>query len=487
MANHEKIANYSLNFLKQKKLNKFIKFLNSLDGNYGIIIDSSLLNYGITDHISSYPIFYNKKKSKFEFLINKIKDKNLNQYGLSYFTKTGYFPEFSSLDINICQLSPGIIMNSNNEKHYHYEYLPSKSKFGNIHELNDCLDDIFLSYKKILNKNDKIFLSLSAGKDSRLLAAKLKEHKFDNVICYTYGVKNSNDFKISKEISKKLDFKHIFIDINNSLSKKIFNSNDRRRYWDKFFQNSCVPNMQDFFSIYLLKIRGLLNNNNNYFLNGQTADFLTGAQIIKEKSKEKFLNKFYLKHFSIMNQETIDKHILKKLDQFYDDISSRVSFKDSFKLNIIFQNYWEYNNRQSKFILQQQRSYDFFHQNWLLPFWDIRFVNFWKNINEGDLIDQKLFVKYLRFYNYKNIFDEIPYEYNVNQFPKYSFFIKIMANILSLFLNKRVSYNFFLSFNINSYHYLALGFKFYLKNIKKIRNINSLYLIKWLKEKKINY
>ena len=44
----------------------------------------------------------------------------------------------------------------------------------------------------------------------------------------------------------------MFLEINNEISKKIFLSPERIRYWKIYFQNNSVPNMQ-VYALYLLK------------------------------------------------------------------------------------------------------------------------------------------------------------------------------------------------------------------------------------------
>ena len=71
--------------------------------------------------------------------------------------------------------------------------------------------------------------------------------------------------------------------------------------------------MQDFYALYLLKESGFIKKNNNYFINGQTADFLTGAQLIKHNSIDLFLEKFINKHFSLLNQKNDISDIYKSI------------------------------------------------------------------------------------------------------------------------------------------------------------------------------
>ena len=485
---HLFILNNIKKFINSKNKNNLKIFFKTLNENYAIILNSRKISFGITDQIASLPIFFDKTKKIFSFESTKINDyQNINKLAFETITRTGYCINNQTLLTHIHQLSPGTIMDSFGNITKYFEYLPNKQINYSPNDLDKCLNDIFINYKKIILKGSKIYLSLSAGKDSRLIAAKLKEHNFVNVICYSYGVKHSNDYKISKEVAKKFNFKYYFIEINKKKSFDIFKSKLRNKYWNNFFNINCIPNMQDFYALYILKEKKILQGKNNFFINGQTADFLTGAHLINDKKPNDLIKKFYLKNFTLLNQSKISTNIIKILHKDYYKISKIYSSKKIFNQNYIFLNKWEYEERQSKFILQQQRCYEFFNQNWLLPFWEKKFINFWRNINFNSLKNQNFYKEYLMYYDLNQCFSKIQYEYNVKQFGKYNFIIRLLANILSFFVGKRIAYNLFLIFNINNYHFFSLGVFFYIKNILYIRNINSIYLQKWIKKIKLNF
>ena len=48
-------------FIKSRKKNELKKFLEALNENYAIILNSKKISFGITDHIASLPVFFDKK------------------------------------------------------------------------------------------------------------------------------------------------------------------------------------------------------------------------------------------------------------------------------------------------------------------------------------------------------------------------------------------------------------------------------------------
>ena len=72
---------------------------------------------------------------------------------------------------------------------------------------------------------------------------------------------------------------------------------------------------------------------------------------------------FNNKHFSLLNQKNDISDIYKSIKKEYDYIKNRYLNNKEIKVNYAFSKLLEFNNRQSKFILQQQRCYEFFNQN----------------------------------------------------------------------------------------------------------------------------
>ena len=72
--------------------------------------------------------------------------------------------------------------------------------------------------------------------------------------------------------------------------------------------------------------------------------------------------------------------------------------------------FWEWKERQSKFVVNGQQVYDFFELNWFLPFWSKSYLDFWSKVPYNLKKNQKLYIQYLREYNYSGLFDQIRFE-----------------------------------------------------------------------------
>ena len=118
-----------------------------------------------------------------------------------------------------------------------------------------------------------------------------------------------------------------------------------------------------------LKKQGLISKE-DVIINGQTGDFISGGHIpqilIKKKSSIKVLiNNIIDKHYGLWtnlqtkeNKKIIFEIIKKKLSKIE---KYNPSLEEYFE-------YWEYEERQSKFIINGQKTYDFLNIKWELPF-----------------------------------------------------------------------------------------------------------------------
>ncbi|MBN1552549.1 hypothetical protein JW979_13825, partial [bacterium] len=71
--------------------------------------------------------------------------------------------------------------------------------------------------------------------------------------------------------------------------------------------------------------------------------------------------------------------VLGDLDQYPDQSSAFES--------------WDISERQSKFIVNSLRVYEFFGYDWWIPFWDKEFMDYWCRIRPKNRLNQSLYIK----------------------------------------------------------------------------------------------
>ena len=69
--------------------------------------------------------------------------------------------------------------------------------------------------------------------------------------------------------------------------------------------------------------------------------------------------------------------------------------------------YIEFINRQTKYVINGQRNYEYFGYDWRLPLWDDEYLKFWAKANYSEKINQNLYVKALFDSNWGDVWTNI--------------------------------------------------------------------------------
>ena len=394
--------------------NYIIEISKKLNGFYSWILLNEKFIFLSVDHIRSLPLFY-LIKNNYIFISdetdwirkhNNLKD--IEESSEEEFKLSGLVSGRQTLFKEIRQLCPGEILiinrcNSNStlsREFFNFKYI-NDSYINKIELLNQLEEKSDKSFKRLISfaKNRKIVIPLSGGYDSRLVAIKIKELGYKNVLTYSYGLRGNNDSEISKKVAKQLGFEWIFIKYDKNLWKKYWKDRQRLKYqiWASGF--SSIPGIQEFPAIHFLKYNNIVPQD-ALFVPGHTGDFISGKHLPSFNKDEKFINnnilaeiifdKYYsnIPLFNLQNNKK--KYWCKKILKSFNTINT----KDLISLCNGFES-WDWKERQSKFIVNSLRTYEYFGFDWWLPLWDKEFVDFWKGISLKYRYNQKLYKVYL--------------------------------------------------------------------------------------------
>ena len=83
------------------------------------------------------------------------------------------------------------------------------------------------------------------------------------------------------------------------------------------------------------------------------------------------------------NKKIIEKELIKQ-------IKNKFKYKMMSLYAVI--ELLEYDNRQTKYVVNSQRIYDFYNIKWLLPLWNRSFIKFWEKVPMKYKVNQKLYM-----------------------------------------------------------------------------------------------
>lgn len=397
---------------------EFINKVKEINGCFSILIKVNNNNILIaSDTTRSFPLFYTFKNEKIHisddivFLKDKYNISELNKLAKLEFKASLHTYGKKTLLQNVFQVQSNEYLIIENNKiidcSFFFSYATEKEFTNSYNYLKKQTISTFENaFKRLLNslENKTVVLPLSGGFDSRLIALMLKKHNYKNVICFTYGRKDSFEIENSKKTAKVLGFKWHFIEYNAKLIKGYLKTETFKNYAHFAGKYSSMPYLQEYFAVKYLKENNLIDEK-AVFIPGFAGDFLGGSQFIKVipknlKSMEIvnliFKKKYKLRQFSSSKQKEIKEEIKKTLLTFDADFTKKIP-------PTVFEDF-DLKEKIAKYIFNSASIYTFFGYQHRFPFWDKELLEFFKKIPQEHkqlkvLFDDVLINHYFKPFN----------------------------------------------------------------------------------------
>ncbi len=474
-----------------------------LRGHFSFIIDTKDFVLASVDKVQSYPIFYCNKGGNIYLANSAVKLQveagldEKDEVSFLEFEMAGYVTGSNTLFKDLFQLQAGesLIFDKNKSSLKvirYFSYFTKKLVFINDEDLLDELHKITIKIFSDMVETLEgmpVWIPLSGGLDSRLVLAMLYKLKYDNITTFTYGIPGLWEIEHAKKIAECLKVKWNYIPYVPKKIKQLFHTTERKNYFRFASGLRSVPFLSDFYALWQMRETRVIPDN-AVIINGQAGDYLTGGHIPKmiknveedESTVDLLMKSITDKHFSLWlnlkteeNLSIIVKKILNSLQLRPNSKLSKNDFAQYYELH-------EWQERQTKYVVNGQRVYDWFGYDWRLPLWGDELILFWMKIDWRMKLNQGLFKKYLETYNYAGLFNIDP---PVKEFRPLHINIsgKIFSIMSRITLKDADYYNRKYSRFFNSYapFYPQKNYFEYLKDSKWHRNSVS-YLAKNLIE-----
>ena len=242
----------------------------------------------------------------------------------------------------------------------------------------------------------------------------MREIDYPRVQTFSYGLRGNTEAQLAKVVAERLGLPWFFVPCRGREMRTIFASDARRNYWKFVDGISSVPNPQDF-DVMLRLVRDGLIDKDALLVNGQTGDFTSGGHLRidileADRSFEEIADYLIDKHFDLWR--SLKTPAVRRL--LHDRIARSVNFEGARtdprpgEEMAALCEFWEHQERQAKYVINQQRAYEFFDIDWLLPLWDMNLVNFWRGVPFRYKLRQGLYKAYLKRWDYRRVFSEFP-------------------------------------------------------------------------------
>lgn len=368
--------------LYQKKGLEFARYINGLF-NVAINDEKNRRIIIVNDRYGFYPLFYALSNERFVFASEAkfiLRATNIapkmNKMAISEFFTLSYLLGEKTFFEGIRLMKPASIMIFNKaenkvETKQYWDFSIPKRSF-------DTQGILFEDFKRLMGKaveraiqgNKKIGVFLSGGLDSRAIAA-FATRTDAEVVAFTFGNKDSFEQKIAARVAEKLKIKYVLREIPsdfiaNYAEKIVYNGDGMIRIRDCHFI-ALLDEVKSMVDAVLL---------------GTFGGELFGSKVTKKQrdfeSKEEVIDYLFKKNTTVIPLDEYQEafgsdfknagsELLERFHRTFDQIQ--------FGLPEDIVEYWEYRNRQIRYIFQS-----FQYMNWYLdmrhPFLDTDLVEF---------------------------------------------------------------------------------------------------------------
>lgn len=245
-------------------ITEFEQTLKTANGQFSVIIKKSDEIWAATDRLRNYPLFYTRLNGDFIIsddcykLTEELQEKRFNPGAVDCFLSAGYVINNLTLINDVFQIEAGEFIRAGDyiiRKFYHdisSAPVVEKAFEPTANELLNIFSVVFKNHFQALS-HKYIVIPLSGGYDSRLVASMCSKYHPDNVLCYTYGIKDNLEVAPAKEAASRLGFKWINIAYDSDLINEFLSDDFFNDYYPFASDLSSMFFMQEIFCREILK------------------------------------------------------------------------------------------------------------------------------------------------------------------------------------------------------------------------------------------
>ncbi len=395
-------------FLQAEGYRDFIRLVTEADGMFSVILVRDGKAFVASDRIRTFPLFYmlSKEEVILSDSVHKIHQVRggwkLNQTASVEFLATGYVTGRETLSEDIFQvqaaevalLEPGRI-----QQRLYYTYQTIQTARPSLNSLLKGLEGVTRKVSKRLAgslRGRTAVVALSGGFDSRFIAAMLKQSGYEKVICFTYGREGNPDMLISEKVAAALGYRWIPVVYTEELVDGYLKDYSFYEYVHYTSNWVSMFFMQEYFAVRYLKERQLVPAD-SVFIPGHSGDFFAGSQFLKHgisaghESSRRICKRIRNIKYNLCRPprnarremfSRICRTLMEK--RFLEDARSWSVYED-----------WDLKEKLAKFIVNSCNVYAWFGYEYRLPFYDVVFQDFFRDVPYEFKINKKLYDSFL--------------------------------------------------------------------------------------------
>ena len=376
---------------------------SGLDGHFALVATRNDTVFASVDSIASIPVFYGLDGAAWHVdgnvrrLVVRLGATEVNPEAALALAMSGATIGSATLLEGVKALGAGemVLFRPGREPQHQHYYLylprPDESISADDPELRHRLADVTMGiFEKMVASLEgrAVTVPLSAGLDSRLVACALKELEVENVTCFSYGRRGNFEAEGARRVAKKLGYNWVFVEHTPRQQAATFASGECRTFEAFADSLNAIPFHQDFFAMDRLKAERRVPQE-AVIVNGQSGDYIAGnhippslcagAENLSEKVRwARITDALVDKHYDlwkVLRTPENESKIAHLLREEMEAVGGGLGKPEN---DFALYEMSECLNRQVKYVVAGQRTYEWHGYDWRLPLWDNAFLDFWK-------------------------------------------------------------------------------------------------------------
>jgi len=368
----------------------FIKKVQELNGIFAIIIVNHDYVMAAVDRYGIFKLFYHHNGKKLIIsnntseIVKTVGLKDINKKAEKDWLYAGFSAKNETLfnDVFSLNASKALFFDSVNTKlrveSYHEFLLKPSSKL-----YSDLLKQFGEIFEKASNRfiaslnGKKVLIPLSGGVDSRLGALMLYTSGYENVLCFTYGNKNSMEGKIAYKTAKAYGFEHIFIPYKVRDWRRLFKDKKNLDYIEFASQYKAVPHYSDLFAAEYLSKN--FDKDEYIIVPGHVGSIAEGSLDSGEFFTSERLLRLLIKKYFYFYGEKCEGSTGYLKDRLSDYFGNELPVNAE-KAHDLFDSA-AYDTYRSNHLFMALKPYEFYGFQWRLPLMDAEIVEFFEEVS----------------------------------------------------------------------------------------------------------
>jgi len=383
--------------------------------------------FAAVDRIRSRPLFYGHAEGGFyisddaRWLRKSLGKSALDCLAEEEFHYAGFvtgrdtlFSDIKQLQAGECLLVKKGVCGPELVRSRYYSYLGGDFFEDPASDLIILLNRVFTrAFKRLIKSVGErtILVPLSGGLDSRLIIAMLKRLGHKKVIAFSYGKKGNKESAKSRSMAEKVGYPWIFIDYTGRMWRECYNGREFDEYLKYADGLSSLPHIDDWPAVRELKKRRMIPDD-TVFVPGHTGDFISGGHIPPSyldyihMDKNRLIESITKKHYRINDLKKAPENLRRRIRRRIENHLPKLPVDDIEKAGYLFE-FFDWQERQAKYIVNSLRVYEFWGYEWQIPLWDAEIMDFWRRTRFKHKISKTLYKKYLRKTNFAGAFGDV--------------------------------------------------------------------------------